>query len=186
LPAGQVDACDNLLLLCRNHHKLVDDQPETYTESALRLLKTNHEQWVTNTLDPSPGQRGRYRIHLITTGEEILEIVASVHGYDFNHDALEGENEVALVSTFLQSAQDWGEIWSDIESAGHVEARFHRGEQLKDLRGHGFLVYGAETIRPMRINGQPETLRIAVLRVLRESNRNIPAEHRQAAGSPIK
>ena len=30
-PAELVDSYDNLLLLCRVHHKMVDDQPDTYT-----------------------------------------------------------------------------------------------------------------------------------------------------------
>jgi hypothetical protein len=183
LPADEVDTYENLMLLCCNHHKLIDDQPETYTESVLRLLKANHEKWVADTLDPSAGESKRYRVHLITSGEEILEIVSGVQGYDFNHDSLRDSDEMELVSTFLQSAQDWGEIWDDIESAGHVEARFHLGELLKELRVRGFIVYGAETIRSMRINGKSETLRIAMLRVLRDSNPAVPAEHRATGDS---
>jgi hypothetical protein len=183
LPADEVDAYENLMLLCRNDHKLIDDQPETYTESILRLLKANHEKWVADSLEPSAGENTRYRVHLITSGEQILEIVSGVQGYDFNHDSLRDSDEVELVSTFLQSAQDWGEIWNDIESAGHVEARFHLGEQLRELRVRGFIVYGAETIRPLRISGKSETLRIAMLRVLRDSNPAVPPEHRTAGDS---
>ena len=42
-PPLDVAAYDNLILLCRNHHKLVDDQPETFTEPVLRRVKSNHE-----------------------------------------------------------------------------------------------------------------------------------------------
>jgi tetratricopeptide (TPR) repeat protein len=34
---------DNLLLLCHNHHKAVDDHPETYTVETLREYKTQRE-----------------------------------------------------------------------------------------------------------------------------------------------
>lgn len=33
--------CDNLILLCRNHHKVIDDDPEAYTVE--RRMKADHE-----------------------------------------------------------------------------------------------------------------------------------------------
>jgi len=50
-PVDEVDSYPNLLLLCRTHHKMVDDQPETFTADILRQLKSNHEAWVSETLD---------------------------------------------------------------------------------------------------------------------------------------
>ena len=41
---------DNLVLLCRTHHKMVDDQHETYTAEVLHKIKANHEKWVSSTL----------------------------------------------------------------------------------------------------------------------------------------
>jgi len=35
---------DNLLLLCRNHHKIVDEKPKVYTADWLKTIKHNHEQ----------------------------------------------------------------------------------------------------------------------------------------------
>lgn len=46
LPRRQVDGCFNLLLLCKVHHKLVDDQELTSTADLLRNPKSNHERWV--------------------------------------------------------------------------------------------------------------------------------------------
>lgn len=33
----------NLILLCRNHHKVIDDQPELYTADVLQEMKSIHE-----------------------------------------------------------------------------------------------------------------------------------------------
>jgi hypothetical protein len=35
---------DNLILFCRNHHKVVDDQPKKFTVEWLKVTKQNHEQ----------------------------------------------------------------------------------------------------------------------------------------------
>ena len=50
LTAEQRDRYANLILLCRNHHRIIDDSPETYTVEALHLLKQQHEQWVEDSL----------------------------------------------------------------------------------------------------------------------------------------
>lgn len=41
----------NLILLCRVHHKAVDDQPSHYTVHRLRQIKADHEAWVADRLD---------------------------------------------------------------------------------------------------------------------------------------
>lgn len=44
------DKYDNLILLCRIHHKIVDDQPGEYTVEKLRKMKKEHENWVSKSL----------------------------------------------------------------------------------------------------------------------------------------
>lgn len=41
---------ENLILLCNNHHQIVDSQPHTYTVERLRAMKAAHEVWVEKTL----------------------------------------------------------------------------------------------------------------------------------------
>lgn len=44
------DTYANLILLCRIHHKLVDDQPSTYPIAELLKMKQTHESWVRQSL----------------------------------------------------------------------------------------------------------------------------------------
>ncbi|MCP5265136.1 MAG: hypothetical protein H6934_03450 [Burkholderiaceae bacterium] len=44
------DHPDNLFLLCLDHHKIVDDHPETYTIEKLREFKDAHLLWVRGQL----------------------------------------------------------------------------------------------------------------------------------------
>jgi predicted restriction endonuclease len=50
-PKDEIDTYDNLILLCRIHHKMIDDQPETFTEDIIKQIKVNHELWVSKSLD---------------------------------------------------------------------------------------------------------------------------------------
>ncbi len=42
---------DNLILLCAQHHQLIDAQPQTYTVQRLHAMKEEHERWVAQRLD---------------------------------------------------------------------------------------------------------------------------------------
>ena len=50
LTAAQRDKYNNLILPCRNHHKIVDSTDDPYTVEALQELKAEHEQWVRASL----------------------------------------------------------------------------------------------------------------------------------------
>lgn len=44
------DYYENLILLCKNHHKQVDDQPDKFTVEKLHEIKRNHESWINSSL----------------------------------------------------------------------------------------------------------------------------------------
>jgi len=44
------NSCENLLLLCANCHKKVDDQPEAYTSERLLHIKKEYEDWVSQRI----------------------------------------------------------------------------------------------------------------------------------------
>ncbi|WP_327141144.1 HNH endonuclease [Nocardia sp. NBC_01327] len=51
IPAGELDKYDNLILLCKVHHKQVDDQPMFFNAEHLRQLKAAHERWAAEKFD---------------------------------------------------------------------------------------------------------------------------------------
>lgn len=50
VPREQLEKYDNLILLCKIHHKLIDDLPGEYTIERLKTMKREHESWVTHSL----------------------------------------------------------------------------------------------------------------------------------------
>lgn len=65
VPAA-VDGYENLILLCRVDHKMVDDQPMHYTATRLRKIKAEHEAWVEQAL---VGQALRLRVRDVSPRE---------------------------------------------------------------------------------------------------------------------
>jgi hypothetical protein len=63
---------ENLILLCKQHHQLVDAQPQTYTVEWLRRIKGEHEGWVQKTPRAEPVDQC-----LSSTPFEICNLVCS-------------------------------------------------------------------------------------------------------------
>src|SRR5262245_19352652 len=51
MPIQQRNSYANLILLCRNHHKVIDAQELEYTVERLHQMKTGHESWVRKQLE---------------------------------------------------------------------------------------------------------------------------------------
>jgi hypothetical protein len=50
MPVDRRNSYANLILLCRNHHKVIDAQEGEYTVEQLHRMKANHEAWVRTQL----------------------------------------------------------------------------------------------------------------------------------------
>lgn len=183
-PFDRLDEPDNLILLCRVHHKMIDDQHETYTVDLLRSLKANHEKWVSSTLmeqQPIPSVRVRrvkenVPTHLIrlTSGGAILAVVDGASAFAFEHDELKSQLEVDLISGFLQEAQDYGDLSGDLGAGGRVKAVFEMGARLEELEQSGFWVFGGREVRRLEGGvGSPSPFPVAILHVLRATRPEI-------------
>lgn len=184
-PDEGYDSAANLLLLCRNHHKLVDDQRQTFTVEVLRSLKVNHEQWVADKLGEAPAQPvrvvrvpGNVPTHLsrLDTGKALMAVLDGALGFQFSNDDLVDQVELAAVSSFLQQAQDWGDLLGEFEAGQRVEATFNMGELIRELEDSGFWVFGGREVRVLQGGGdEPSPFPIAILEVVRSSNLKIRA-----------
>ncbi len=50
-PIDKRDKYDNLMLMCNIHHKVIDDQENTYTVEILKKLKNDHIEWINSSLN---------------------------------------------------------------------------------------------------------------------------------------
>lgn len=160
IPPNKIDGIENLLLLCRVHHKMVDDQFQTYTAAVLRNIKINHEQWV-NAQFETPDEKKPIRIvrfknemptHLlpIESGHELFNLISGCHGhYPYHSDTLSDE-EVELVGGFIQNIKDWADIAEDLEPIEKLRAGKNLSDEIEELKESGFRVFGAREKQQMQ------------------------------------
>jgi hypothetical protein len=180
----KLSSYENLILLCRVHHKMVDDQYETYTVGILRQIKSNHELWVSEKLSekqkPRPLKFSRIKQNIpaylvrLTTGKEVLNLVENSYMFSMDHDELKSESEVELVGDFLQLARDWGDIGADLEPNDRVRAAYNLTNTLAKLEEAGFLVFGGCEVQVCEGGfGEQFDWPVAIIRVLRKDNETI-------------
>lgn len=122
-----IDAYSNLILLCPEDHKRIDDQPDAYPADRLREVKTAHERWAEDRLDGVPGfqpikvDRGGDEDAIpfkpLLSGTQVWDLVAGAGYYNFFPiDDLDAVDRVDAGEEFLDAIKDWGEIANEIDS----------------------------------------------------------------------
>ncbi len=183
-PKEYVDGLDNLILLCRVHHKLVDDQASSYTAERLQETKASYEKWVETALQGAPVfppiRLRRIKQNIppflvrLTSGQDLMAVVEGACAYAMGHDELENDPEVELVASFLQELEDWGDLWRDVGAGERTRISFQLGRDLKAIEEAGFAVFGGRELQ--RIEGgaaAPTDWPVAIVKVVRVSNPDI-------------
>jgi len=180
LPDSEVDKYDNLILLCRNDHRVVDGQSEVYTRDCLLQIKKDHERWAASKfgrpdvqpvrLGPHPDDRSVVQMRELKTGSDVWDVIADSHAYRLATLA-EGDGEPGqcdLADEFLDAARDWAEISGDIADTGQRairEAMRSLGESLAELAAGGLVAYGGRRLLMSGGKGPPSLWWEAVLQV---------------------
>ena len=183
-PQEKLNDHANLLLLCKVHHKLIDDQQSEFTASRLVKIKASHEKWVSKQLDSSHSQTRPLRVRRVAesapvflqriqSGKELFDIVTNACAFAPYYDDLRDEAEDELVAGFLQEAQDWGELGLD-----SVRDRMHAARSLDDHIGEleraGFWIFGYRENQVLEGGSSPDSdWPVAHIHVLRDANPEI-------------
>ena len=169
------DDYDNLILLCKNHHRTIDELYETYPAELLRSIKKNHEKWVKDTLDESKGnQKSKIKFLPKLTGKMIVDIINGVHASECDHDELATQNEVDVIGVFFESISDWIDLigMGVVEKGQIIQLGFDLDSQLRELEDLGFLVFG-ERKKSRMVDGNKTDLGVwdvAVIIAVRKTN----------------
>ncbi len=146
---------DNLILLCRKHHKQVDDQVNHYTVERLKEIKWKHEEWVASLgastrpgpvrLIPDPAYPAPKALQIITTGDALWKLVDGVKSFFPEGPENITSDDQDLIDAFFDAVDGWMNVASDLDSFGAKrQASRNLGEHIKALAEAGFLVGASE------------------------------------------
>lgn len=148
--AGQIgdedpDGYHNLILLCRKHHKQVDDQPAHFTVERLRQLKRDHEQQEADRsgqirLIPDPTKPTPKLLTVCVTGETLWSHLSGSHSFNPSWPGSLDDAQGDAVAGLLDELRDWLDVASEMSYSEGRSAAKELGERLKELVGLGLFV----------------------------------------------
>lgn len=184
-PLEELDKYENLILLCRIHHKMIDDQCETYSIEVLKQIKKNHERWVSEKLTeddkqkpikiirPKKSTADSYLARVISASD-LLAIVSNAYGFDFDNEDLHSDDEVKMIGEFLQELQVYGDSSADLDPLEQVRAKKEIQDKMRELETKGFWIFAKREKAVISGGSLPDSSwPIAVIRIHRKSNQGI-------------
>lgn len=169
------DLYDNLVLLCRNHHKEIDILTDTYTEELLRYIKQNHENWVNSTLNNSKTKNEKPKfISRITSGKELLNIISDSYGYRTDYDEVDNDGDADFIDGIFQDLADYGEINGMVEEYGKVKKALDLSKLLETIEEKGFFLFAEDNIENIEFkDGGTDQWKIATILIRKKHNPGI-------------
>ena len=142
-PPELLDTYANLILLCKPHHKLVDERVDDFPWQRLEQLKSDHEASIADAFgggDTSPWVQ-QPTLRRIADGTEFAELVGDAVAFLTSH-VHPLASEVETIAGVLQDAVDWGDISEEIGPAGRVRAAMGLQAAIESLAASGLFVVG--------------------------------------------
>jgi len=138
---GEYDSFENIILLCRNHHKEIDDPANLniYSIEKLIEIKKQHEKWVSQSL----ADEKNVVLNLIRNGTDLVSIIGNgaVGLYKYN-DEIKSMEEAELIGGTWQEISDFMDLSLDLEPIEITKMEFFFSEIVNNLDKSGFLMYG--------------------------------------------
>tara|TARA_R110000765_G_scaffold124537_2_gene221806 strand:+ start:1714 stop:2478 length:765 start_codon:yes stop_codon:yes gene_type:complete len=168
------DAYDNLMLLCANDHKRIDELTEIYTPEKLTLLKQLHEHWVKTTLEKDAtafanDERNIKSLPLIKSGKQLLDIIRGAHMSDFDSEELKSNEEAEKVGYIFDLLKDYIDILDELRYSDLAKLSIELNDEIAKIEKLGFLAFGMK--RNLRLKqkdgkdmGAFETASIVIVR----------------------
>jgi len=102
---------ENIILLCANHHKIIDNNVDEYPVDTLKQMKANHTQWVNERLDGLKEAVWTLILHSGNiTGTGAPNLDKELISQDFFGTHIIGETEELIFDEFLTKTKNWLEF----------------------------------------------------------------------------
>lgn len=173
----QYDRIDNLILLCRNHHKLIDDKVEVYSVNVVRDIKAKHENWVEQTIMQGLAREARIHVRFlqrVKNGTQLAGLIGGSFAYVLDNDHPQNQEEVEAIAAFHQDVSDWGDMWSVLEPSERVRIGVAMNRHLSGLDRIGLWVFASRLkYKVTTIDGAGSVWPTLVVTAVRSTNPGI-------------
>lgn len=147
-PFDKLNTPDNLILLCRNHHKEIDDFVDKYTVEVLERIKLEHEKLIKNISSKKVSpikfiKKSRYlSATLVTSGLQLINTALDCSAYSYSLDETDDEEEHELIKSFLDYIEDL-DIICETSIGFKLDIARELTRLIRELEKHGYYIFSA-------------------------------------------
>lgn len=176
---GGYDDYENLLILCANDHKRIDELTQIYTPNKLRQMKRIHENWVRTTLEKDASaftndQLNIRSLPLLDSGQDLIQAITDVHAYEFDTSEIKTNSEAHEIGGFFEELKSFGDMLAEMTIPQITEYRIYLDEEVRKLRDSGFLLFGLKRkVRLFNLGQDLGPFQSSVVVVVRADNPSI-------------
>lgn len=181
LPDFNYDSEDNLLLLCANCHKVVDENVAYYTKDRLVETKKAHEEFIRTRIEAKdsnnlfPEFDGVTVLPKINSGKELYNILCSAMAMEYDFEDTRDLEENVFIAGISQELNDFLDFLSMESEMGPKVATVNQlNNILNSIEEKGFVLFGEQRKRKMKFGDNLyDNWDVAVLYLMKNSNPNI-------------
>lgn len=154
------DIYENLILLCANDHKLIDDFPETFTYEIIVNLKSNHEKWIDYVVDKELNESWKRLNNLeeleeITSSEVLDKIINSSHFYLFDSSYITEYQVLIEINGIFDDLKDISDIYQDISLTQRTIYLLEKVSLFEQLKAKGISFFGTLITKNLKVLNLP-------------------------------
>ncbi len=127
---------------------------ESLSAHTLQRLADSFEIDVAMLRAPPAGRRQEQKVCFlirITTGSDLGKVIGGACAYLYDNPEPRDDDEMKLISGFLQDVHDYGDIWGELEPAQQVEAAHAMTSAIRELEEAGLWVFVAQRQETYRV-----------------------------------
>ncbi len=172
---SEYDVYNNYLLLCRNHHKMIDELTDTYTEELLRYIKSNHEMWVSSSLSENKIKEKEPKfLFRISSGKELSKVLDGAHGLRTDYDNIDNEKEAEYIGNFAQDLLNYLDMFDMAEPYDKAILIFNLNKLIEDVEYNGYYIFGERDLENFRFGkDKSEKVQIATIVIKKRESADI-------------
>lgn len=169
------DEYENLILLCANDHKLIDEFPETFTIEIIESIKDNHELWIESAIEKDLHEYIKSINNIefldeIKTQSDIEVILQNSHFYLFDFSSLKNDLDKIKVSELFDDFRDYGDFYSDLEYSNKTKILINYVDFMKEMNNKGIRFFGKSIIREYKfINTSKSKYEVSIIIAFQEN-----------------
>jgi hypothetical protein len=154
------DVEDNLIILCANCHKSIDNNVGYYTDEKIKEIRENHQREVRDRLIKNDPNNIYNKVNGVTilpkvnTGKQLLELLDTTYGLMMDYEDSSDPDEIEFMSITIETLTDYADLLDSDKDLGYKISKITPlTTLLNEIDERGFAIFGEKTKRNITLYG---------------------------------